>query len=88
MPFKTTLLFTLIFTSVALSSPLAKRWSCGGEAPAFSCEPKAGCKDETAWGTCAYDTGLNACGDALPNQDTPVSACQKTAFDACEVQYC
>jgi len=81
MQFK--LLLSLLIASTAVATPLTKRWTCGGEPPAYSCEPKTGCKDETAWGTCAWDTGLNACSDPLPSQTQPLSDCQKAAFDAC-----
>ncbi|KAF2650053.1 hypothetical protein K491DRAFT_156307 [Lophiostoma macrostomum CBS 122681] len=81
-------LLTLFFLSLALATPLNRRWTCGGTPPAFSCEPKAGCKSEVAWGDCATSTGLMACNDPLPNATQPVSACQQAAFTACETQYC
>ncbi|KAF2268023.1 hypothetical protein CC78DRAFT_590248 [Lojkania enalia] len=84
MQTKTTILLAFFFGSLTLATPVTKRWTCGGEPPAFSCQPKEGCADENAWATCAYDTGINACGDPLPDQDTPLSDCQKAAFDACE----
>ncbi|KAF2198610.1 hypothetical protein GQ43DRAFT_493198 [Delitschia confertaspora ATCC 74209] len=84
MPSRPSLLLTLLLTSLALATPISKCWTCGGEAPAFSCESQVGCKDETAWGICVTDTGLTACGDPLPSQTQPLSACQKAAFDACD----
>ncbi|KAF2677460.1 hypothetical protein K458DRAFT_436583 [Lentithecium fluviatile CBS 122367] len=91
-PYLTVFLLPLL----ALSSPtspsnaysLSKRWTCGGTPPAFSCEPTAGCKNETAWGECAYERGLNKCGDPLPDQNTPVSKCQGDAFGTCETDFC
>ena len=73
-----TLLLTLaLSTTLTLATPLTKRWTCGGTPPAFSCEPAAGCKNETAWGDCAYAEGLNKCGDPLPDQTVPVSVVQR-----------
>ncbi|KAF2272406.1 uncharacterized protein EI97DRAFT_436903 [Westerdykella ornata] len=86
-----TFLLTALLTSFALATPVthyAKRWTCGGEAPAFSCEPNAGCKNEIAWGECAINDGLVACGDPTPNHTTPVSPCQSAAFSACEAKHC
>jgi hypothetical protein len=71
----TTLLLPLALAfSLVLSSPLSltKRWTCGGVAPAFSCEPAAGCKSETTWGECAL-AGLEKCApDPTPSQTVPV----------------
>lgn len=80
------LLTPLLLASLAAATPLStltKRWTCGGDPPAFACQPKAGCANETAWGECAYAEGLDKCGDPLPNQTTPVSACQSAAFTTC-----
>ena len=76
---------SFLIAPLALATPLAltKRWACGGEAPAFSCEPNAGCKNEIAWGECATSEGLEKCGDPMPNHTTPVSPCQSAAFSAC-----
>lgn len=79
-------ILTLLVASLAVATPLTKRWTCGGEAPAFSCEPNAGCKDEVAWGECAMNTGLVACGDPTPSHTQPLSACQSAAFTACGKQ--
>ncbi|KAF2113631.1 hypothetical protein BDV96DRAFT_601116 [Lophiotrema nucula] len=83
---KSSIVFSLFLTSTTLASPLVKRWACGlnGDPPAYACAPNTGCKDEIAWGNCAFDTGLTACNDPAPSTTQPVSACQSAAFAACD----
>ncbi|PSN60341.1 hypothetical protein BS50DRAFT_681577 [Corynespora cassiicola Philippines] len=76
-----------LFTAVATANPLAKRWTCGGTPPAFSCEPNYPCKDVDAWATCGFNI-LQECGDPTPSHTVPVSECQGKGFTACEQQHC
>ncbi|KAH7120983.1 hypothetical protein B0J11DRAFT_581747 [Dendryphion nanum] len=86
---KTAFVITALAASTALANPvISKRWVCGGDAPAYSCQPSAGCKSEIRWADCAINDVLLKCGDPTPNHSTPVSACQAAGFTACEAKFC